>query len=379
MASVYSKTLKSEITGKVKTVWYVGYYQDGKHRSKSAGPSKTVAEKLRRQIEAELQSGKFDFLNRPETVLVSQSIADYLEHVRALRKPRTWWRYKNALEHFQRFLEEKYPSIQSVAKLAPPHFSDYQQWRRGTKTTANGHPRSAAKTPTFKTINVELSVIRSWLNWCRTMGHCRTNPLQGLKRLRTTDSKPRRVLSRDEYAELVAVSLQIEEEIAARRGQTQIWRFLVNTGMRIGELVHLEWSDVDLKRRVIKIQRKPDWDPKTYEREIPFTPESEKVLRELYEASPDRSGLVFRFRSGKPIRESTMRTWLLECAARAGIEGIRGPHDLRHTFITLALTEFGIDVPTVQKVAGHRNLETTQIYLHPTTDHISKAIKKFDI
>jgi site-specific recombinase XerD len=56
---------------------------------------------------------------------------------------------------------------------------------------------------------------------------------------------------------------------------------------------------------------------------------------------------------------------------------MRGPHDLRHTFITWGLTEFGIDIPTMQKIAGHKQLQTTQIYVHATTAHASKAMKGF--
>jgi len=379
MASIYPKKVRSKTTGKVSTTWCVGFYQDGKHRSKSAGHSKTVAEKLKRQIEAELQSGKFDFLSRPEAVPIDQSVASYLEHILTLRKSRTWWRYKNALAHLLQFLEAKYPSIQSVGKLAPLHFTDYQQWRRSTKTTGNGRVASVTRPPAFKTINIETSICRSWLNWAISMGHRRDNPLQGIRRLKTSDSKRRRVLTRDEYAELIVASLSMEQEIPGRYGQTQLWRFLVNTGMRIGELTHLEWNDIDFRRQVIKVQSKANWDPKTYEREIPMTEESAAVLNEIRASTKEKDGLIFRFPTGKGLRESTIRVWLIECATRAELKGVRGPHDLRHTFITLALTEFGIDIPTVQKVAGHRNLETTQIYLHPTTEHIKTAIKKFEI
>jgi len=380
MASVYPKKITSKKTGKVTVRWYVGYYQDGKHRSKSAGPSKTVAQKLRRQIEVELQSGKFDFLVRPENVRILDSISAYLEHVKALRKPKTYSRYQNALNHLWQFLEQKSKDTQIVRRLSKAQFSDYQSWRRTEPIAPNGREKSPSKkTPTYKTINVELSIFRSWLNWAIAQGHADKNPLTGLKELKTTDSKPRRVLTGNEYAKLLAASEEIEQEKPSRKGQTLLWRFLANTGLRIGELTHLRWKDIDFRRQVIKIQRKPDWDPKTYEREVPFTLEAAAVLRGLREERRDSNDLIFHTPTGKPLRENLVRIWLLECAGKAGIENMRGPHDLRHTFITLALTEFGIDVPTVQKIVGHRNLETTQAYLHPTTDHISKAVKRFGL
>jgi len=380
MASVYPKKIVSQKTGKVTVRWYVGYYQDGRHRSKSAGLSKTVAQKLRRQIEAELQSGKFDFLVRPENVRILDSISAYLEHVKALRKPKTYSRYQNALNHLWQFLEQKSKDTQIVRRLSKAQFSDYQSWRRTEPIAPNGREKSPSKkTPTYKTINVELSIFRSWLNWAIAQGHTDKNPLTGLKELKTTDSKPRRILDGDEYARLLAASDEIAQEKPTRRGQTRLWRFLANTGLRIGELTHLHWKDVDFRRQVIKIQRKPDWDPKTYEREVPFTPEAAKVLQELRKPDRQNGDLIFTTAKGTPIRENIARIWLLECAGRAGIDDLRGPHDLRHTFITLALTEFGIDVPTVQKIVGHRNLETTQAYLHPTTDHIRSAARRFEM
>jgi site-specific recombinase XerD len=379
MASVYPRPLKTPRNGKERVGWYVGWYQNGRHRSKSVGPSKVVAEKVRRQIEAELVSGRFDFLNRPESVPINTSIDSYLGHIESLRKPATHVRYRDALAHFRQFMRTKYLSVESVSQLTAMHFTEYQGWRRGTRVTPNGLPNGKSKAPAFKTINIELTIFRTWLNWAIQMGQIRENPLKGLKKLKTTDSKPRRVLTKEEFAALLTSSREIEKNHRGRKGQTNLWRLLANTGMRIGEVIHLEWGDIDFKRQVIKIQRKPDWDPKTYEREIPMNAESLDVIKAAHEVRTAKDKLVFRLQTRRPLRESTVRNWLLDCAKQAEIEGMRGPHDLRHTFITMALTEFGIDLPTVQKIAGHRNLETTQIYMHPTTEHIMNSVQRYKL
>ena len=378
MACVYPKQSVSKTTGKTSTSWYVGYYQDGRHRSKSAGSSKTVALKLKRRIEAKLETRKFDFLGQPENVLITDSIEKFLNHTHRLRKPRTYIRYKNALDHLLEFLNETFPSTIVVGKLSRAHFSEYQAWRRASRVTPNGSKFSTkTKPPRFKTINLELSVFRSWLYWAMQQGQLRENPLKGLKKLKTTDSKPRKVLTREEFARLLTVSEDIERLNSNKRGQSILWRFLVNTSLRIDELAHLQWSDIDFRRGVIKVQRKSFWDPKTYEREIPFTLESEEILRELRTLNPKKDRFIFCGKRGKRLRETLVRRWLLDCARVAEIDDMRGPHDLRHTFITWGLTEFGIDLPTMQKIAGHRNLETTQIYVHPTTSHMKSVMKRF--
>jgi len=65
-------------SGKTTTKWYVGYYLDDKHRSKSAGDSKTVALKLKKRIEAELESGSMIFSVNPRGVANTVLAADFL-------------------------------------------------------------------------------------------------------------------------------------------------------------------------------------------------------------------------------------------------------------------------------------------------------------
>lgn len=377
MASVFPKTIVSKKTGKTNTKWYVGYYQDGKHRSKSAGDSKTVALKLKKRIEAELETGKYEFLSQPSSVRIDHSISQFLEQTKQLRKLRSFMRYRNALDHLRSFLDYRHPNLIVVSKLAQSHFIEYQSWRRSQEIFANGH-NGAAKAPTFKTINVELAIYRTWLNWALQSGQVRQNPLSGWKSLKTTDSKARRVLTREEFQKLLQASQIIEKERPERKGQSRIWRFLVNTGLRIDELIHLQWKDINWSRGVILVQRKSFWDPKTYGREVPFTPTSETILKELRTSGTKAEDFVFLSpRSQKQLRQTVIRRWLLDCGQNAEIDGLRGPHDLRHTFITWGLTEFGIDIPTMQKIAGHRHLETTQIYVHPTTSHAKLAMKRF--
>jgi integrase/recombinase XerC len=380
MASLYSQTYKSKKTGRTVTYWYVGYIRDGRRRAKCAGTSKSVARELKKRIEAELGLGKFDFLNQPGDVLIGDSVSAYLEQVKALRKYATYRRYRSALAPLLRFMGEKFETVQIVRKLAESHFSEYQTWRRADIISPNGSTTSKIrKYPAFKTINNELSVFRSWLNWAKIAGQISENPLFGVKKLKTTDSRPRRTLTRLEIANLLKASAEIERKRPNRRGQTRLWQFLVSTGLRISEMSHLQWKDVDFRRKVIKVQRKPDWDPKTYGREVPFTPGAERVLLELKGQSDDPDSLVFRAVGGGPIWQNRVREWLIDCAKMAGVKDVHGPHDFRHTFITMALTEFGIDVPTVQKIVGHSRLETTQAYLHPTTDHIASAALKYEL
>lgn len=380
MASVYRRTLKDKSTGRTYSYWIVSYTKDKKRYTKSAGKSKAVALRMKKRIEAELQTGKFDFLNQPENISIEVSISGFLGQMKPLRRPGSYARLRGGLAHLQRFLGERLAGVQLVKQLSKAHFVEYQSWRRADQITPNGRAGSPkVKYPAFRTINNELSVFRTWLNWAVTAGHLTENPLSGFQKLKTTDSKPRRVLSRKELARLFQASEEIEKRLHSRAGQTFVWRFLAHTGLRIGELIHLQWDDIDFRRKVIKIQRKPDWDPKTYGREVPFTPGAGEVLRKLRKGVGESDSRVFLTGRGRPYRENKSRDWIIACAKQAGIKDVRGPHDLRHSFITLALTEFNIPVPAVQKIVGHSRLATTQAYLHPTTEFIHSAAQKFEL
>jgi len=341
MASLYSRTYTSKKTGKPVTYWYVSYVKDGKRQAKSAGTKKSVAVQLKKRIEAELVVGKYEFLNKPGDIRIDASTGAYLDQTQTLLKKTTYTRYKNAIDNLNRFLPEKFPDLQMVRKLTPAHFETYKAWRRKDPITPNGRPGGKKKFPAFRTINNELGVFRSWLNWAITNGHAQTNILSGFEKLKTTDSKTKRTFTRDELERIFAASEAIEKEKPFRAGQTRVWRFLASTGLRIGELIHLQWSDIDFRREIIRIQRKADWDPKTNGREVPFTHTAAEVLQELKGQKKSDEDRIFTVGSGNPYRQNQARDWLLDCAKKAKVKDVRGPHDFRHTFTTMALAEFG--------------------------------------
>lgn len=80
----------------------------------------------------------------------------------------------------------------------------------------------------------------------------------------------------------------------------------------------------------------------------------------------------------RPITWATVRWLVKKYAKLAKIPKNIHPHSLRHTFITHALRASG-DLPAVQKIAGHRNISNTQIYLHTDDDRMEATIKKLSI
>jgi integrase len=165
----------------------------------------------------------------------------------------------------------------------------------------------------------------------------------------------------------------------------------LGTGLRLGELRALRWTDVDRERRLIRVERAYSRQelrrPKTDSgvRSVPLFSSVEGALRELAARAVERGRyapdeLVFGSMRGTPLQPSNFRQRVWDAALRlAGLdaEGYRF-HDLRHTCVS-RLVAAGADVKLVQAVAGHANpLITLKRYSHLLDARVTEAAHRFD-
>lgn len=192
------------------------------------------------------------------------------------------------------------------------------------------------------------------------------------------------------------------------------------TGMRIGEVGGLKWTDVDFKNKCINIQRSLSCQyekgvkkmrlttPKTHNsyREIPFMGEAEemfksqkkkqdKIKKELgnrYRSDGEFSNLVFTTSMGSPVlryhAEKEIKKVVQQINEREAFDSVREkripikfndmyPHAIRHTFCSRCF-ENGMNPKVVQKLMGHQHYSTTiDIYTHITNAKYDEEIAKF--
>ena len=144
--------------------------------------------------------------------------------------------------------------------------------------------------------------------------------------------------------------------------------------MRRGEVINLEWKDIDFERRVIKIQIKENWQPKTGERDIPINARLFKLLGQLHKKRR-KGSLVFYNSIGNKIHRNKLRTKLIQIAKKADISELTKLHTLRHTFASHLVMK-GVDLASVQKLMGHADIKTTMIYSHLAPEHLKGAVDK---
>ena len=188
--------------------------------------------------------------------------------------------------------------------------------------------------------------------------------------------KPKRILT---SAELDAFLEVVEQD--------ELWRDFsqteLRTGLRRGELLGLKWSDIDLEKGDLRVQRQIGRiDGKIIEmplktknayRTLPLSVDAIDVLK-MQKCKIGNSEWVFPSPTGGPMSPDSVLHMLHRVLKRAGLPKVRF-HDLRHTFATLALQN-GVDIKTVSGMLGHFSAGfTLDTYAHVTTSAKREAAK----
>lgn len=148
-----------------------------------------------------------------------------------------------------------------------------------------------------------------------------------------------------------------------------------DAGLRCGEMMALEWTDVDLSKRQMKVQRS-DWKghvtvPKGGRARI--VPMTSRLASALSAHRHLRGARVLCLEDGQPLTQKIVRNLVLRAARRALLRN-QGVHVLRHTFCS-HLAMRGAPARAIQELAGHKDLSTTQRYMHLSPAAIEGAIR----
>ncbi len=275
----------------------------------------------------------------------------------------------SVLKNVRAFLVEKHPALKWSSQVSPHLMQEYFEWRRDSKDD-EGKEAGEDKEPavTKRTLNIELLTLKTIFNLGVEWGLLNVNPVAEVKPLKTDDSKPMRSLTVQEVQALLKISPEWFRPIL---------EIALYTGMREGEIIHLEWSDVDLKKKTIRIQRKEGWVPKSTggsirERVIYINDEAANVLRALklkYPKPP--ANRVFLNSVGHPLTPG-LRKVFMRLTDLCGFPEVSQFHALRHTFGTHAVAA-SKDLVAVKDLMGHRDIKTTMRYLDPIEDQKRKV------
>jgi len=175
----------------------------------------------------------------------------------------------------------------------------------------------------------------------------------------------------DEYERLVEVARSIDP-------RTLLVVLLGgDAGMRCGEILALEWNDVDLVKRQLCV-RQSDWNgqvgtPKSGR--LRYVPLTRRLTAALVEHRHLRSKRVLCQADGSPFTRQIVQNRMILAARRANVK--KGVHILRHTFCS-HLSMRGAPAKAIQELAGHADLTMTQRYMHLSPAALDAAIRLLD-
>lgn len=227
-------------------------------------------------------------------------------------------------------------------------------------------------------------------------GKMKTNPMTGVilpKRKKYTDISSYSL----EHIKLIA-----EEAVRQRPNGNYKYRYgyaillLLNTGMRLGELLYLKWEDVNFEARYIYIhgnvtQVKSRNGDKMYtliEQDVPKTDRSTRYISlndnaiiclKKLRAIINNKTRVIASKTGKALFPKSIHITMQKILNNCNITGCKDiVHALRHTFATMLIRQ-GIDIKVVSELLGHSDVSTTiRIYYHVIEEQKHSAVHKLD-
>jgi integrase len=189
-------------------------------------------------------------------------------------------------------------------------------------------------------------------------GKTKHNPVRGIKQFK--ENHRIRFLSDEQEDRL--------EEVFPAKDWSSV-EIAIHTGMRRSEQFHLRWENVDFSTRTLTI-------PRSKHGEVRYIDMNDKVV-EILRSLPSRlvSPWVFPSATGESAMDAQnfVNRVFKPAVDKAGLGDFRW-HDLRHTFISRLVMK-GVDLRTVQELAGHKTITMTLRYSHLAPSHKKEAVQ----
>lgn len=263
--------------------------------------------------------------------------------------------YSADLKKFLRFLDEK-KTVTGSASAGD--IVDYIEMLRNS-------------TYSLSSICRHISSIKAFYKYMLIEKKIYNDPSENIQIPRKWERVPK-ALSLSEVRELLDSGLAGK---TAMRDSAMV-EILYSSGLRVSELINIKTGDIHFEAGFIRVIGKG-----SKERVVPVNARAiGKIRKYVSDERPEilrkkkESPFLFITRTGGPMSRQRFWQTMKAVGRQAGIE--LSPHTMRHCFAT-HLLEGGADLRSVQKMLGHADISTTQIYTKVTTDRVRKIFKKY--
>jgi len=277
-------------------------------------------------------------------------------------RPLTIAAYRTTLHQFQAYVQVKVDEKMEPDQVTAKIVLEYIQHLREERNNGDS------------AVNRQVTIIKNYYRAIVAMGHLEpsANPMAHFP---TMKAKPRKlpvVLSEEEVKRLL--NQPPTDTIVGLRDRALV-ALLYGTGVRASECASLTEEDVDLASKTIRVTGKGG-----HQRTLPLNDRVVEALK-VYRAArdpiaPDEA--FFRSRAHKALSRNAVYERVRKHAREAHLTKRVSPHRLRHTFAT-HLVKQGVGLVTIRDLLGHRQITSTQIYLHVTAEDLRSAAQAHPI
>lgn len=269
-------------------------------------------------------------------------------------------RFENYLRNIKGYSErtcsEYLKDLKAFAKWAKANKED-ARWSTLTRSDIDEYITMRAKEgikPT--TTNRELAAISALYRFFIREGLLKNNPARYQSRRKVGYHLPNTIPSED-----------LQAAYKNSFGVVHVWIGLLSTtGIRISELLGLNWEDIDFKTCALEIRGKGN-----KERLVYTTPEYLDLMRQAYERFP-KTGRIFDY------EQRTARHMLWTALKPFSRAKQLSPHAIRHSFAT-NLANNGVNVTTIATILGHNRIATTQKYIDMSQANTQAVTTQYSI
>ena len=357
---------------RVKGEWWIFINHKGKRKAKKIGHDKGVALEVARKIGARLTLGEFDIDEEKKEIPTFKEYSDLWlsSYIKPLRRPSTYERYQDLLERHISPIIGKIPLDQIKRANIRDLLLDLHG--KGLSKSTISLMRDVISGPMAYAVDAELIPM---------------NPTTGLIKSLHIEQDKREHLSPLTPEEVSLFLKTCDEHF---REYYPFFLCAFRTGMRLGELLALQYGDVDWNGKFIEVKRSyklgrlsPTKTGKA--RRVDMSDHLIETLQGLLTIRKKEGfqmGLgeavegIF-YRQGIPMEQNYIRRVFKRILQRAGLRDIRF-HDIRHTFASLLLSD-GVTPVYVKEQMGHSSIQmTVDIYGHLIPSSNRAAVNRLD-
>lgn len=256
---------------------------------------------------------------------------------------------------------------------------------------------SKLKYPSIKTQENYQSSVKLFLydfTYCETPSHIKTDDIKKwLLKFDTVNTRNHKLCAIKSFYEITVgmplkldkipfskkdkklpIVLSVDEiqrmfDVCENKKHKVILALLYSCGLRVGELINLKWSHIDRSRMIINVSQAKG----RKDRQVGLPCHIIPLLESYYFEYKTKEYVLNGQFTDKELRysERSVNEVLKQLGEKAGIKKRIYAHLIRHCFATHSV-ENGTDINLLQKLLGHSNVKTTNIYLHISHNHISK-------